>query len=65
MQVAKLKYNLYTKNIGGKIKQIFLALYLELCFSKQDILDAYVNLAPCGKNIEAIQKALDYYNQVN
>jgi penicillin-binding protein 1C len=61
MQVAKLKYNLYTKNIFGKIKQIFLALYLDLCFSKQDILDAYVNLAPCGKNIEGFESASWYY----
>jgi penicillin-binding protein 1C len=61
MQVAKLKYNLYTKNVFGKIKQIFLALYLDLCFSKQDILDAYVNLAPCGKNIEGFESASWYY----
>ena len=61
MQVAKLKYNLYTKNVFGKIKQIILALYLDLCFSKQDILDAYVNLAPCGKNIEGFESASWYY----
>lgn len=60
MQVAKLKYNLYTKNISGKIAQIFLALRLELIYSKQDILDAYVNLAPCGKNIEGFETASQY-----
>lgn len=60
MQVAKLKYNLYTKNITGKLAQIFLALRLELIYSKQDILDAYVNLAPCGKNIEGFETASQY-----
>lgn len=61
MQVAKLKYNLYTKNIGGKLLQIIFALYLEMCFSKQEILDAYVNLVPCGKNIEGFESASWYY----
>ena len=61
MQVAKLKYKLYTKNIGGKLLQIALALYLDMCYSKQDILDAYVNLAPCGKNLEGFESAAWYY----
>ena len=61
MQVAKLKYKIYTKNIIGKIRQIFLALYLDLCYSKQDILDAYVNLAPCGGNIEGFESGSWYY----
>lgn len=61
MQVAKLKYNLYTKTIPGKLKQIFLAMRLELIYSKQEILDAYVNLAPCGKNIEGFETASQYF----
>ena len=61
MQTAKLKYKLYTKNITGKLKQIYLALRLELLFSKQEILDAYVNLAPCGKNIEGFEAASRYF----
>lgn len=63
MQVAKLKYHLYTKNISGKLKQIFLALRLELIYSKQEILDAYVNLAPCGRNIEGFETASQYFFQ--
>ena len=61
MQTAKLKYRLYTRNIPGKLAQIFLALRLELLYSKQDILDAYVNLAPCGKNIEGFEAASYYF----
>lgn len=61
MQVAKLKYNIYTKSIFGKIKQINKAIYLEMCFSKEEILDAYLNLAPCGGNIEGFETASWYY----
>lgn len=61
MQLAKLKYNLYTKNIPGKLNQIFKAFYLEMCFSKNEILGAYVNLAPCGSNVEGFETASWYY----
>lgn len=61
MQVAKLKYGIYTKNIWGKLKQIYFALRLEMIYSKQDILDAYVNLAPCGRNIEGFETASQYF----
>jgi penicillin-binding protein 1C len=52
MQLARLLYNLKTKTIWGKIKQIFSALYLELYYSKNDILEAYLNITPCGGNVE-------------
>ncbi|WP_407427170.1 penicillin-binding protein 1C [Treponema sp.] len=61
MQTAKLKYHLYTKSIYGKLKQIFLALYLEFCYSKNEILEFYMNLAPCGSNIEGFETAGWYY----
>ena len=61
MQVAKLKYNLYTKNIPGKINQIIKAFYLELCFSKDEILEAYLNLAPVGGNVEGFETGAWYY----
>ncbi|MBP5519402.1 MAG: penicillin-binding protein 1C [Treponema sp.] len=61
MQTAKLKYGIYTKSIFGKLKQIRKALYLELCFSKDEILEAYLNLAPCGYNVEGFATASWYY----
>jgi len=61
MQVAKLKYHLYTKSVGGKIRQISKALYLEMCFSKQQILDAYVNLVPVGSNVEGFETGAWFY----
>ncbi|MEP1789522.1 penicillin-binding protein 1C [Reichenbachiella sp.] len=57
MQVARLQFGLKTRNVLGKLKQMFYALYLELYFSKDDILEAYINLAPCGGNIEGFGAA--------
>lgn len=57
MQLARLNYNLQTKTIGGKLKQMLYALYLEAYYSKDDILEAYINLAPCGGNIEGFSAA--------
>ena len=64
MQTARLLYHLNTKTIGGKLKQILLAIGLELRYSKKDILEAYLNLAPYGYNIEGAQAAsLTYFKQ--
>lgn len=61
MQVAKLKYGLYTRSVAGKLRQIFCALYLEMCFSKNQILEAYLNIAPCGRNVEGFETGAWYY----
>ena len=37
MQVARLKYDLNTKTIPGKIKQIAIAVYIDLFYSKDEI----------------------------
>jgi len=57
MQVARLHYDLKTKSMLGKLKQMFYAVYLELYYSKDEILEAYINLAPCGGNIEGFSAA--------
>jgi penicillin-binding protein 1C len=61
MQLARLRYALYTKNLPGKIAQIFTALFYEICYSKQEILEAYLNMVPCGGNIEGFSAASWYY----
>lgn len=61
MQTAKLKYGLYTKSVFGKLSQILMSFYLEFCYSKQEILECYLNLAPCGSNIEGFETASWYY----
>jgi penicillin-binding protein 1C len=61
MQLARLRYGLYTRHLPGKIIQSFTALFLEVCLSKQEILEAYLNLVPCGGNIEGFPAAAWYY----
>lgn len=61
MQLARLRFGLYTRNIPGKIVQILGALFLETCLTKEEILEAYLNLAPCGSNIEGYSAAAWYY----
>ena len=64
MQTVRILYNLNTKTVAGKIKQIFSALWLEMRYSKKDILEAYFNIAPYGYNIEGIGAAsLIYFNK--
>lgn len=47
--------------VDRKIKEIFSALNLERKFSKTQILEAYLNIAPFGGRIEGIQAAANYY----
>lgn len=61
MQVARMKYDLNTKTIGGKLTQIVAALYIDLFYSKSEIIEAYLNLAPYGGNIEGIGAASTIY----
>jgi penicillin-binding protein 1C len=61
MQLARLRYGLYTRNLTGKMRQSFTALFFEACLSKQEILEAYLNLVPCGGNIEGFPAAAWYY----
>ena len=57
MQLARLYYHIDSKTLAGKIQQVLRALELELLYSKQDILEAYLNLAPYGGNIEGVGAA--------
>jgi penicillin-binding protein 1C len=61
MQLARLRHNLYTRNLPGKVAQIFTALFFEICYSKQEILEAYLNMVPLGGNIEGFSAAAWYY----
>ncbi len=64
MQVARLRWKLKTNRISGKILQIIRALQLNRHYSKQQVLQAYFNLAPYGRNIEGIAAAsLIYFNK--
>ena len=57
MQLARLRYGLSTRGLGGKLVQIARALQLERHYSKDELLEAYLNLAPYGGNIEGVGAA--------
>src|SRR5215471_19801463 len=61
MQLVRLRFHLYTRTISGKLEQIMRALELERHYSKNQILEAYLNLAPYGRNIEGIGAASQIY----
>ena len=61
MQLARRLYGLDSRNIPGKLQQIALALWLEARYSKHDLLEAYLNLAPMGGNIEGMEAASRIY----
>ncbi|MBV8213288.1 MAG: penicillin-binding protein 1C, partial [Verrucomicrobia bacterium] len=64
MQVARLRFHLQTRSIPGKLFQIYRALEIERHYSKDQILEAYFNLAPYGRNIEGIGAAsLIYFDK--
>jgi penicillin-binding protein 1C len=61
MQLARRIYGLKTRTPAGKLHQAFLAIWLELRYSKNDILEAYLNLVPFGGNIEGVGAASRVY----
>ncbi len=61
MQLARLVYHLNTKTPAGKLRQSAAALWLEARYSKRSILEAYLNLAPFGGNIQGVGAASRIY----
>lgn len=61
MQLARLRFQLHTRTLRGKMEQMFRALELERHYTKNEILEAYLNLAPYGRNIEGIGAASEIY----
>lgn len=57
MQLARIRFGLHSKTVLGKCQQLLYALRLEMHYSKKEILEAYLNLAPFGHNIEGVQAA--------
>lgn len=56
MQVARLLQP-KTRNYANKLVEMFRAVQLEWHFSKGEILQMYLNLAPYGGNIEGVKSA--------
>lgn len=57
MQVARLLEDSGTGKVGGKLRQMRLALALERRLTKDQILTLYLHLAPFGGNLEGLRAA--------
>ena len=60
MQLAKF-ISLTEKTISRKTNEIFLAWYLSENYSKEEILEYYLNIIEYGPEIYGIKKASDFY----
>jgi penicillin-binding protein 1C len=64
MQVARLIEPRREKSLMAKLRQMVRALQLERQFSKTEILDLYLALAPFGGNLEGVRSAsLAYFGK--
>ena len=64
MQVARLLEEGTTGEVGGKLRQMRVALALERRLTKDQILQLYLLLAPYGGNLEGIRAAsLSYFGK--
>ncbi len=57
MQLARRLDGVDSRTVPGKLRQIAGAMWLELRYSKREILEAYLNLAPFGGNVEGVGAA--------
>jgi penicillin-binding protein 1C len=57
MQVARLLEESGTGKVGGKLRQMRVALALERRLTKDEILNLYLQLAPFGGNLEGVRAA--------
>lgn len=63
MQLARIKYGIHSHRFTGKLWQLARALQFELHYSKDELLEAYLNLVPYGYNIEGVGAASFIYLQ--
>lgn len=64
MQVARLLEDGTTGEVGGKLRQMRVALALERRLSKDQILQLYLHLAPFGGNLEGVRAAsISYFGK--
>lgn len=64
MQLARSLWKMNTRTPLGKFRQVARAIELELFYSKRRILEAYLNDAPYGRNVEGAGTAsLIYFDK--
>lgn len=47
--------------LDRKVQEVMLAIQLERVFSKEQIIEAYLNISPFGGNISGVQSAAQFY----
>jgi penicillin-binding protein 1C len=57
MQLARRLYQIDSRTVGGKLHQAGAAIWLEARYGKRAILEAYLNSAPYGGNVEGVGAA--------
>ncbi|MDB5196315.1 MAG: glycosyl transferase [Flaviaesturariibacter sp.] len=65
MQVARALEQHRSRTLGNKLLECFRALQLEWKYSKEEILQLYLNLVPYGGNIEGVKAAALLYFKKN
>ena len=64
MQVARLRWSIPSYTLSGKLEQILRAIQISRHYTKNEILEVYLNVAPYGRNIEGVSAAsLIYFNK--
>ncbi len=61
MQLARIRFGINSRTLPGKLEQILRALQLERHYSKERILEAYLNRVAYGRNIEGVGAASRVY----
>ena len=69
-QVARLRFLSQERSILRKLREAFLALLLEIKYSKREIMEDYLNMVPLGHGTNGIEAAARFYfnkscNQLN
>lgn len=64
MQLVRIKYKMKTRTVWGKLHQILRAIQYEAFYTKKEIMEAYLDLAPYGGNVEGVGAAsLIYFSK--
>jgi hypothetical protein len=61
MQLAKNLFLSRSKNISRKLEEVVLTDYLEQTFSKEELMELYLNVIEFGPNIYGITQATEHY----
>ena len=64
MQLARMRFAINSRSLPGKFHQIIRSFQLEWYYSKDELLEAYLNTIPYGGNIEGVAAAsLIYFDK--